>query len=240
MEGGPLLENWWTEDSKNFVLYLNITSKVETHPDQGMLQKKGGAGFPYVVMMDSAGEVLTSFRPSTQAALKDAATKAGNFVTLRDAAAAKPNDADANASFIMAKLGMKEDAELRTKLSEVVKGKISPATRKAYEAFVCGEKIKAFGTDMSKAMRAADKEQRDAVAAEWAVKAYESWKGGLKPPSQETAYFNYAMNAAKGASKAGDKAGAEKIIVWIEGFAAQIPQITKMVEDLRKELEKEK
>ncbi|MSR75811.1 MAG: hypothetical protein EXS14_10130 [Planctomycetes bacterium] len=225
------------EDSKAFVLYLNITSKVATHPDQGMLQTKGGRGFPHVVVMDSEGEVLTTFRPSTQAALKDAATKAQNFIALRTAATAKPGDADANVNFIMAKLGMKEDVELRKKLDEVVKGKISPATRKAFDAFVAGEKIKAFQADAQKATMAAGKDNREATTDEWAIKAYKSWKGGLKPPAPDSSYLGYALSAARGAQKSKAKADAEEILKWIEGFSAQFPQITKMVEDIRAELE---
>lgn len=238
MEGGPLLENWWVEDSKNYVLYLNIMSRVDTHPDQGMLQAKGGRGFPYFVIMDSAGEVLTTLRPSTQEALKTAGTKAADFAAVAKAAAAKPDDADANARLIIAKLGMKEDAAQRAKLDELVKGKISAETRKAYESFVAGEQIKGFFAEFQKAMVAAGKDKREATSEEWAGKAYQKWKGGLKPPAKETAYLNYAMFAARGAIGAKAKADAESIIKWIEGFAAEIPQITKMVEEMRADLAK--
>ncbi len=69
MEGGPLLQDWWTEIAKTeFVAYLNITAVgrggegVEA-PDQGMLSKKGGRGFPFCVVMDNNGKVLTEIRP---------------------------------------------------------------------------------------------------------------------------------------------------------------------------------
>lgn len=40
------------------VLFCHVTSRVEADKDQGLLQEKGGRGFPYLVWMDAEGNVL--------------------------------------------------------------------------------------------------------------------------------------------------------------------------------------
>jgi hypothetical protein len=64
LEGGPLLEQWWTEASKTVIPYLNITARFEGPPDQDLLKVKGGRGFPYCTLMDAKGEVIWEVRPS--------------------------------------------------------------------------------------------------------------------------------------------------------------------------------
>lgn len=78
MEGGPLLQDWWKEVSKDFIPYVNITSQIPGKPDQGMLAQKGGRGFPYCIFMDSTGKVLKEARPSD----KDSFTAAMKPITL--------------------------------------------------------------------------------------------------------------------------------------------------------------
>ena len=45
--------------SEGVVLFLHNTSRVETDKHQKLLGKKGGGGFPYLVVLDSNGDVLT-------------------------------------------------------------------------------------------------------------------------------------------------------------------------------------
>jgi hypothetical protein len=40
------------------VLFCHVTSQVADDPDQGLLQEKGGEGFPYLVFMRPSGDVL--------------------------------------------------------------------------------------------------------------------------------------------------------------------------------------
>ncbi len=236
MEGGPLLQDWWTAESKNFVLYLNITSKVDTHPDQGMLQKKGGNGFPYVVMMDSGGEVLTTFRPNAATDVQAAAAKANDFVSARDASAKNPKDDDAKARYLMVKLTMKPDEAERKALDVAMKGKVSKATKEKFDGFVAGERIKSWEQGFRTTMRAAKPEEREATQAAEAVKAYEAWKGGMKPPTDDVAWLNYAMICCGGAIKSGDKAGAEGIVTWIETFSVKFPQLKDTVKKMREDI----
>lgn len=236
MEGGPLLQDWWTAEAKNFVLYLNITSKVDTHPDQGMLQKKGGNGFPYVVMMDSGGEVLTTFRPNALSDVQSAAAKANEFVSARDASAKNPKDDDAKARYLMIKLNMKPDEIERKSLDDAMKGKVSKATKEKFDGFVAGEKIKTWEQGFRTAMRAAKPEDREATQAAESVKAFEAWKGGMKPPADGSTGLNFAIICCGGAIKVGDKAAAEEIVTWVEGFTTKFPPLKETVKKIREDI----
>lgn len=46
---------------------MNISSQLDDQPDKGMLEKKGGRGFPHCVVMDATGKVLKEIRPSDEA-----------------------------------------------------------------------------------------------------------------------------------------------------------------------------
>ncbi len=58
MEGSVLSDTDFAKWSKDYVLYCNITTHVETDKHQDLLGKKGGAGFPHIVFMDQKGGVM--------------------------------------------------------------------------------------------------------------------------------------------------------------------------------------
>ena len=60
MEGGPLLKDWWVKASKDVVLYLNIDAQWDGAPEQNLLKKKGGWGYPYCTIMNAKGDVTGS------------------------------------------------------------------------------------------------------------------------------------------------------------------------------------
>ena len=100
MEGGPLLEQWWiTMASEQFVPYLNISSKLRTTPDPGLLQRMGGRGFPYFVILDPDGHRLVpgkaypQFRPMNQPGTEVALSGAKELIAARLAATNAPEDA---------------------------------------------------------------------------------------------------------------------------------------------------
>ena len=44
--------------SKDYVLFLHVTSRLEGRPNDDLLSKKGGTGFPFLVFMDAEGNVI--------------------------------------------------------------------------------------------------------------------------------------------------------------------------------------
>lgn len=58
VEGGTLSQDDFAEWGKEYVLFCHITTQVKEDKHQDLLGKKGGRGFPHIVMMNSAGAVL--------------------------------------------------------------------------------------------------------------------------------------------------------------------------------------
>jgi hypothetical protein len=90
------------------VLFCHITSHVETDADQDLLGKKGGGGWPYIVVMDADGNVLSVHEPESRetfrktagfrATVADARATANKLEELRKAA--KGGDKDAAADLL--------------------------------------------------------------------------------------------------------------------------------------------
>lgn len=212
-----------------------MTSHVDSHPDQGMLQTKGGKGFPYVVMMDDAGEVLTTFRPTSREAVQAAGTRAKEIVDLRAKVKANPKDDDSRARLLMATLRVKASDDDRQALAGVMKSaKVTAATKAAYQGFESREKILAFGDEMQAGMRGIkDKEGRETAAKEWQGKAYKLFKGGLAPAEGGTEYLNYLINATYGAIAAKDRKTATSALKAVEESGKGIESLKKTADELR-------
>ncbi len=58
LEKAALSDAAFAEFGKQVVLFCHVTSHVESDAYQGLLQEKGGTGFPYLVWMDADGNVL--------------------------------------------------------------------------------------------------------------------------------------------------------------------------------------
>ena len=70
------------------VCYLNIEARWDGAPDQGLLQKMGGRGFPYCVIMNPKGEVIWEVRPSDEDTWNEGMKDARNVAELQQAVAA--------------------------------------------------------------------------------------------------------------------------------------------------------
>ena len=100
MEGGPLLQDWWVKmASEDFVPYLNISTRLRDTPDQGMLQRMGGRGFPYFVVLDPGGNRVVpgraypQFRPMNEKGTQVALVGAQELIAARKTAAEDPKNA---------------------------------------------------------------------------------------------------------------------------------------------------
>lgn len=68
--------------AKDNLLYLHVTSRVEgaAHPNQ--LQEKGGRGFPYVVALDSRGDVIANLSDRSVEGFQSMLKDGGDFLSL--------------------------------------------------------------------------------------------------------------------------------------------------------------
>src|SRR5688572_23206498 len=58
LESGPLLDDALAELGKECVLFCHITTRIPGHPDDDLLTKMGGAGFPTLLVLDAEGDKL--------------------------------------------------------------------------------------------------------------------------------------------------------------------------------------
>lgn len=189
------------EAAKGFVPYLNVTTRSDKHPDQGMLQKKGGAGFPHVVLMNEEGLVMHQFRPMSQGmldeALQEAQKKAKEFADLRAEAEKNPADVDMQASFLAKRLGMENDPLVLEKLKALVAGgKLKPGTQKNANREIALQDFRAVFNELNETMakhQDEDEEAQKKIAAPIFEKLTAMVKAGqkldLEHPEQEYAYF---------------------------------------------------
>jgi len=57
MEGGLLSSDEFNAFAKKYVLYVNVTTRIDGRPGEDLLYRKGGRGFPYVAAMNAEGKV---------------------------------------------------------------------------------------------------------------------------------------------------------------------------------------
>lgn len=109
------------------MLLCHITSNVKSDKYQTLLQEKGGNGFPYLVFMDSEGNVLAKHEGARNAeGFEKSAGKAAEFTALKKKA--EEGDAAAKIDLLIAQLTLNhlkvEEAQKRLKeLGDVPKDK---------------------------------------------------------------------------------------------------------------------
>lgn len=105
MERGPLSTATFAKFSKKVVLFCHITSQVKGEPYPGLLDEKGGAGWPYVCFMNDSGQFVarqqrSKVRDDGAAAFEATLTgEVKEFYDLKKAA--KGGDNKAKAAFFM-------------------------------------------------------------------------------------------------------------------------------------------
>jgi len=211
--------------SKNFVLYLNVTARIDSAPDQGMLAKKGANYFPYVIFMDSSGEVLTSFRPTSEKAVKEAFGTAKLVDSIKKQMAANPEDRAAAAG-----LKLLEALTARTpppikKLDALaatpgLDARVAAKFKKGRQALV----EKGNMAQINKAFRAASIAMRDGgdrqeILAKRNAEIYRLYKKGIFLKTVNFRMFGYFAALTMGAAKAGDDEAARKSLANLEKAA---------------------
>lgn len=133
MEKGALSEATFSEFAEQAVLFCHITSRVSTDPHQDLLQKKGGNGFPYIVILDDSGNVVAKHAGArTIEGFEKSLAKANEFFALK--AKAEGGDADAAIEVFLAQveMGHFKPAEAREK-AKALKGLTAEQAEKVAE-----------------------------------------------------------------------------------------------------------
>ncbi len=121
--------------------FCHVTSKVATDKNQGLLQEKGGTGFPYFVMMDAEGNVIGKHEGERNVAgFEKTGQKAKAFLELKKKA--EKGDRQARIDLLLAELELDhvtaEEAE--KKIKEI--GKLSPDQQTRLNGLLAGAAVK--------------------------------------------------------------------------------------------------
>jgi len=209
------------------VPYLNITTHLDDTVDQGLLNEKGGSGFPTLFFMEpETGAVLNDWwwpedEDKVREALKAATAKADELKALMAKAKAAPDDKALQAHLAIKLAMMRAADKSMEELAELAKTEgLDPALKAEFDAWYAGALVqKAY--DDAAASAESRKEFMEAAQSGF----YELLKKGIRlEPGHESAQMYYDLGLT-GAITAGDK---EVATVAFEGFAATL---NKIVED---------
>ena len=214
LEGGPLQETWWVEDSRGFVPYLNVTANWSGAPDQGLLQSKGGRGFPYCALLDESGEVLWEVRPTSREVLREGLERASWLHELRARARAAPDDEALAASVeLLDALGREQRAPVPLERLEAL------LAREGLDA-----RVRAAGEGRIALMRydqrvkAALSESRRPLAQARAF--FGLYREGLRPPPGSRTAITFWVQSTRGAVDAQDVAAARACLAEVRALVA--------------------
>jgi len=228
LEGGALLKDDFVRFSEKYVLYCNITSHVPGTKDQDLLEAKGGEGFPYLIFMDSDGNLLAKHEgPRSAEGFTQTGDKARGFLDLK--AKAEKGDAATKIDFIVAQLelGHIKAGEAQVKVRESG-GKPSPEQQKKIDGVVANQEIETV-------LRAI----KDPAGKNAAAKSlYERYKAGKAAPTAEPwmpAYWNLVMEHAESIK---DVAGFEESFKILKGKYGDVPQAQKYFQEKEESLKK--
>ena len=206
------------------VPYLNVSVKIPTDkegwgdaPDQGLLGKKGGRGFPFCAIMDASGEVLWEANPQSKKSMTEAMENAKLLQSLWKQQMKNPEDAGLKASVtIMIQLGWQQRGQPKRAVLEAA-AKVEGIDAKVLAVF---NKWR-INDDFQQAFRAED----------GGTIVYKMFKAGKTPEKGTGTSLIFGYYGAKGAIKAKDVAAATTLcnLFEAEGVAMNDPRMTPKV-----------
>lgn len=133
LEGGALQQDEFVTWAKDYVLFLHVTTRVESDPYQNLLHEKGGSGFPHLAFLDAEGSVIGVHQGSRDVeGFRKTGEKAKSLAELKKKA--ESGDPGARFDYLVASLEMSpmtpEELEKRLKecgeLTKEQKARIDP------------------------------------------------------------------------------------------------------------------
>jgi len=211
------------------VLFCHVTSRVEADPYQGLLQEKGGRGFPYLAFLDAEGNVIAKQGDRSVEGFEKTLATITDFRALEKKAKAGDRAAGIDAVIAGMELGAYDADQAKEKLA-----KLGPIP-KDKQAKIDGMLVN-FEVD---AMMAKVRTQQQAEEA--GRKFAEMEKEGRVPTGRTAWNFYAVMLAAHEA--AGDAEAYEKALGVFKSLVEGQPnaaRMTKRFEDTLEKLKKAK
>ena len=213
-------------------------ARLDDKPDQGVFEKYGLRGFPTVMMLDSKGEKLLDFRPSTEgetlAAIEDASVLQRSAAAL----AANPNDAVATAELkiVQALRGTEDVSAEDLKAAAMVSG-VADTLKKRAEEHLARKPVLDAVKNCLESMQKAAPGDREALGKEMGNKLYEMCKSGaVAPEVGSMEWFYYWMLVTEGALANKDKETGMKALDALEN-SPMGAQLKPQLDQKRKEFD---
>lgn len=132
VEDGVLRTPAFQEFSKDYVMFLHVTTMIEGRKDDELLMRIGGAAFPHLVVMDVDGTVVREHRaaPSVEA-FRETAEAGKARVALRGKAQAGDRDAILKFALARATAGQITSRRLVREIARA--GELAPAEEQLYK-----------------------------------------------------------------------------------------------------------
>ncbi|MHC4340064.1 MAG: hypothetical protein ACYSX0_07630 [Planctomycetota bacterium] len=133
MEGGALLTEEFNKFSKNYVMFLHITTRIEGRKYDDLLTQKGGRGWPSVLAMDADGNVVGQHSgPRTVDGFARTMRQAAEFVDLKAKAVAGDRKARIDCTLALARMGQLTRPKLEAAIGKL--GVLSAEDKRAYQS----------------------------------------------------------------------------------------------------------
>lgn len=168
-------------------------SQVPSHPDQDLLSKVGGQGFPHFVIMDEEGTVLNSFYPKGVADMEQARTSSegSEYLKAKKAFRANPSDSKLQEDFFKKAFELIPGEALLKEASALAEaGKLSPEIAKQVKARLAESKVGEVFQGIA-AQFEGKQPSRDEVLAYLGPKMYELYQQGFIPSDQSGVGVDY-------------------------------------------------
>ena len=182
-------------------MFVHITTRIEGHPYDDLLQKNGFRGFPTLAILDDEGAVLTSEVGRSVDAMSEAIDGIASLIDLEKREKAGEEGLETDLFKARLRLGKIDLAEAKTKLAEL---DLSDAERKELDSILFGKEMMEWVMDPIGGPDAA------------MTKVYEAYKAGRRPDDSEQSqslFYQILLDAAEKADDADAFEFAYKVLI---------------------------
>ncbi|MCA8926126.1 MAG: hypothetical protein KDD82_30245 [Planctomycetes bacterium] len=235
MESGPLSTPEFKEFAKEVVLFCHITTRIAGRKHDGLLSEKGGRGFPYLVVMDAKGDVLSTVQNRSVAGFRAAVETAQAYVDLATKEDRTPAE---EVQLIEAELGLgKTTPADALKRLDGLTGADEAVVKKLRDTIAAKEFDAVITKRLEGIRQASSQEEADAIVAEIGAEFWEAYQAGKRPSDDmQTATTFYSLLMQYGIMK--KNAGSAR--AGLDGIVAMHgdnPQAKPQIEKFRKQVE---
>ena len=225
LENGALLTDDFAKFAKDYVLYCHVTTMIPGEKYGDLLEQKGGNAFPWLVFMDSTGDIIVEHEgPRNAEAFAKSGAKAKDWVAMKEKA--DKGDKSASIDFAILQLGMG-----KVKAAEAVKTIAAAGTpSKEQQAKLDAELINAEVREAVVALRS------DEQASELGKKFYARFKEGKAAPTADNAFQSYYILVMNAADEAKDTATFETTLKALKAKYGAMPGAAAFFEEREQRL----